>query len=60
MNTVEAILVRIRAIADRITGPEGYSQATLRSVSVELHAAADAADAHIALYQPPFTDGGAA
>ena len=60
MNAVEAILVQIRAIADRITGSEGYSLETLRSVSAGLRCAAGAIDAEIVLRKPTFTDGGAA
>ena len=59
MNSIEAILGQIRAIADRITGPEGYSLETLRSVSAGLRSAADAIDAEIVLRKPPFTDGAA-
>jgi hypothetical protein len=59
MNNIEAILGQIRAIADRITGAEGYSLETLRSVSAELRSAADAIDAESVLRKPPFTDGAA-
>jgi hypothetical protein len=49
MNAVEAILTQIRAIADRITGPEGYSLDSLRAVATALRNASERLDNEIAL-----------
>jgi hypothetical protein len=57
---IQIIVGEIRAIAERIIGPEGYSNNTLHTISAELRDAADAIDAEIVLRRPPFKDGGVA
>ena len=60
MNRIEAIKYQLAQIAEHITGPKCFSLETLRMISAELRAAADAIDAEIVLRRPPLTDGGAA
>lgn len=47
MNRIEAIKCQIRQIAEHITGPEGYSIASLSEIRAELLDAFNVVDAEI-------------